>query len=215
MDIDDLAPLGGRLRVAVLLSGGGRTLENLLACRARGELDIDIPVVVSSRAGVRGVEIARAAGIPTHVVTRKDAPTPEELTARVAPLLAPHGVGLIALAGYLARLWTPPAWEGRVLNVHPSLLPLFGGKGFYGARVHQAVLDSGMKVSGCTVHVVNNAYDAGPIVLQRCVPVHDDDTPESLGERVFAAECDAYPEAIRLFASGRLRIHGSRVVVVP
>ena len=191
------------LRVAVLLSGGGRTLENLLACRARGELEVEFPVVIASRGDVRGVEVARAAGIETHIVTRHAAPTPQELTARVAELLAPHDIGLLALAGYLRQLWVPPAWEGRILNIHPSLLPLFGGRGFYGLHVHEAVLASGMRVSGCTVHLVNNEYDAGPIVLQRCVPVLDADTPATLAERVFIAECDAYPEAIRGFAAGR------------
>jgi formyltetrahydrofolate-dependent phosphoribosylglycinamide formyltransferase len=187
------------LRVAVLLSGTGRTLENLLARRARGELAIDVPIVIASRADVRGVEVARAAGIETHVVTRKQAPTPRELTARVAQLLAPHDIELLALAGYLRQLWVPPVWEGRILNVHPSLLPLFGGRGFYGARVHEAALASGAQVSGCTVHLVNNEYDAGPIVLQRSVPVLPDDTPDALAARVFAAECEAYPEAIRAF----------------
>ena len=202
-----------RLQVAVLLSGTGRTLENLLACRERGELAIDIPIVVSTRAGVRGLEIARAAGIAAHVVTRRDAPSPDLLSARVAELLAPHDIGLIALAGYLAQLRVLPQWEGRIMNVHPALLPLFGGRGFYGHHVHQAVLASGMKVSGCTVHFVNEDYDAGPIILQRCVPVLDDDTPDTLAARVFAAECEAYPQAIRLFQAGRLRIEGGRAIV--
>jgi formyltetrahydrofolate-dependent phosphoribosylglycinamide formyltransferase len=204
-----------RLRVAVLLSGTGRTLENLLAYRARGALEIDIPVVISSRPGVRGLEIAREAGCETHVVTRRDAPTPAELSARVAELLAPHDIELIALAGFLAQLRVLPQWEGRIMNVHPALLPLFGGRGFYGHYVHQAVLDSGMKVSGCTVHFVNEEYDAGPIIAQRCVPVLNDDTPDTLAARVFAAECEAYPEAIRLFQQGRLRVEGARVRVSP
>jgi folate-dependent phosphoribosylglycinamide formyltransferase PurN len=117
------------------------------------------------------------------------------------------------LAGYLTHLRILPDWEGRMMNIHPSLLPLFGGKGFYGTRVHEAVLAAGMKVTGCSVHFVNAEYDAGPIILQRCLPVHEDDTPESLGARVFALECEAYPEAIRLFAAGRLRIEGQRVRV--
>lgn len=204
-----------RLRVAVLLSGSGRTLENLLRLRAAGELPIDVPVVVSTRASVRGVEVARAAGIETHVVTRRECPTPAELSARIAPLLAAHGVELILLAGFLSQLEILPAWEGRMLNIHPSLLPLFGGRGLYGTRVHEAVLASGMKVTGCSVHLVDAEYDSGPIVLQRCVPVLEDDTPETLGARVFAAECEAYPEAVRLFAAGRLRLEGRRVRVLP
>ncbi|HAX23486.1 MAG TPA: phosphoribosylglycinamide formyltransferase [Chloroflexi bacterium] len=203
-----------RLRVAVLLSGTGRTLENLLDRRATGELDIDIPIVVSSRPSVRGIEIAQAAGIDTHVVTRKQCPTPSAMSARLRELLAPHGIGLIALAGYLSRLEILPEWEGRMINVHPSLLPLFGGHGQYGGRVHEAVLAAGVKVSGCTVHFVDAEYDAGPIILQRCVAVAEDDTPDTLGARVFAAEQVAYPEAIQMFQTGRLRIEGRRVRVI-
>jgi phosphoribosylglycinamide formyltransferase-1 len=203
-----------RLRVAVLLSGTGRSLENLLERRARGELAIDIPIVISTRPGVRGLAVAASAGIETHVVSRRDAPTPELLSARVTTLLAPHEIGLITLAGFLAQLQVLPEWAGRIMNIHPALLPLFGGLGFYGARVHQAVLAAGMKVSGCTVHFVNAEYDAGPIILQRCVPVLEDDTPDTLGARVFDAECAAYPEAIRLFQAGRLRVVDGRVQVL-
>ncbi len=203
-----------RLQVAVLLSGTGRSLENLLQWRERGELDIDIPVVISSRANVRGVEIARDAGIETHVVRRRDAPSPAELSATVLELLRPHGIGLIALAGYLMQLEILPEWQGKIMNIHPSLLPLFGGRGMYGERVHQAVLDAGMKVSGCTVHIVNEEYDSGPIVTQRCVPVLPGDTAQTLGARVFAAECEAYPEAIGLFAAGRITVEGGRARIV-
>jgi formyltetrahydrofolate-dependent phosphoribosylglycinamide formyltransferase len=203
-----------RFRVAVLLSGTGRTLENLLACRARGELNIDIVGVVSSRAGVRGLEIAQSAGLRTHVVSRAAVRDPGLLSAEVRAFLAPTGVDLIALAGFLRQMEILPEWRERVINIHPSLLPLFGGKGMYGGRVHEAVLASGMKVSGCTVHVVDEEYDAGPIILQLCVPVADDDDAHSLGERVFAAECRAYPDAIRLFQAGRLRVEGRRVYIV-
>lgn len=211
MEVMEMARDRERLQVAVLLSGTGRSLENLLQWRERGALEIDIPVVISSRANVRGLEIAREAGIETHVVRRRDAPSPAERSAIVRDLLRPHGVGLIALAGYLAQLEILPEWQGRIVNIHPSLLPLFGGRGMYGERVHQAVLDAGMKVSGCTVHIVNEEYDAGPIVAQRCVPVLPGDTAQTLGARVFEAECQAYPEAIGLFAAGRIRVEGGRV----
>jgi phosphoribosylglycinamide formyltransferase 1 len=203
-----------RLQVAVLLSGTGRSLENLLQHRAQGRLDVDIPVVISSRANVRGVQIAREAGIETHVIRRRDAPSPVELSGLVAEVLRPHGIGLLALAGYLMQLEILPEWRDRIMNIHPSLLPLFGGHGMYGERVHQAVLDAGIKVSGCTVHLVNAEYDAGPIVAQRCVPVLEDDTAQSLGARVFEAECEAYPEAIRLFAAGRIRVENNRARIV-
>jgi folate-dependent phosphoribosylglycinamide formyltransferase PurN len=159
------------------------------------------------------VDIARAAEIETHVIRRRDAPTPDELSARIVSALAPHAIDLIVLAGFLSQLRILPEWEGRMMNIHPSLLPLFGGRGYYGTRVHEAVLAAGMKVTGCTVHFVDAEYDAGPIILQRCLPISDDDTPETLGARVFALECEAYPEAIRLFNTGRLRIEGRRVRV--
>lgn len=201
----------GRLQVAVFLSGTGRTLENLLAQRADGELEIDIPVVISSRPGVRGLEVAAGAGIEAHVVSRREYPTPSAMSARIRELLAPHRIDLILLAGFLSQLEILPEWEGRMLNIHPSLLPLFGGHGLYGTRVHEAVLASGMRETGCTVHLVNAEYDAGPIVLQRSLPIHDDDTPATLGARVFALECELYPEAIRLFATGRLVPQGSGI----
>lgn len=206
---------GNTLRLAVLLSGSGRTLENLLGCVARGELPARVEVVVSSREGVRGVDIARAAGLPVAVVRRGQFTSVEAFSDAVWAAVAPYDVDLVVLAGFLAKLAIPPAYEGRVMNIHPSLLPLFGGRGFYGDRVHRAALEAGVKVSGCTVHFVDEHYDAGPIILQRCVPVLDDDTPEALASRVFAEECRAYPEAIRLFAEGRLRIEGRRVRVLP
>jgi len=200
-----------RMQAAVLLSGTGRSLENLLQVREQGELLVDIPVVISSRANVRGVEVARSAGIETHVITRRDAADPATLSRQVMEVLEPHNVGLMLLAGYLRQLEILPEWRDRIMNIHPSLLPLFGGRGMYGERVHQAVLDAGMKVSGCTVHIVNAEYDAGPIVAQRCVPVLEGDTPHELGARVFEAECIAYPAAINLFATGRVRVEGNRV----
>jgi phosphoribosylglycinamide formyltransferase-1 len=204
-----------KLRLAVLLSGSGRTLENLLACRDAGTLAIEIPVAISSRKNVRGVEIARVAGIETHVISRREAPDPVELSSRVRKILEPHQIDLMILAGYLLMLDILPEWRGRILNIHPSLLPLFGGKGMYGHHVHEAVLASGMRVSGCSVHVVTEEYDAGPIVAQRCVPVEPGDTPDTLGARVFEAECQLYPEAIRMFAEGRVRYSEEGVKILP
>jgi phosphoribosylglycinamide formyltransferase 1 len=202
------------MQAAVLLSGTGRSLENLLQWHERGDLLVDIPVVISSRANVRGVDVARSAGIETHVITRRDAADPVSLSRAVLDVLEPHNIGLLVLAGYLRQLEILPEWRDRIMNIHPSLLPLFGGRGMYGERVHQAVLDAGMKVSGCTVHIVNAEYDAGPIVTQRCVPVLEGDSPHSLGARVFDAECLAYPEAINLFASGRIKVQGNRTRVL-
>lgn len=183
------------IRLGVLLSGGGRTLQNLLDRIAEGSLEAEVRCVISDRPEAGGLERAARAGIPAFV---------ERDPSRIYGLLEKHGVELVCLAGYLRLLPIPPTWRGRVLNIHPALLPRFGGKGFYGDRVHRAVLEAGETESGCTVHYCDEIYDHGPVVLQRRVPVRPDDTVAALADRVFAAECEAYPEAIRIVA-GRLR----------
>ena len=202
---------GRRPRVAVLLSGSGRTLENLLAATADGRLDADVVAVVSSRAGVRGVEVARAAGLPVTVVARPGFPDGVAFSRAIYGWLAPHRPDLIALAGFLKRLDVPPAWEGRILNIHPGLLSarIAAGHGYYGERVHAAVLAAGAVETGACVHVVDDEYDAGPIVMERRVPVAPGDTPESLAARVFAAECLLYPEAIAAYLHDNPWIVGS------
>jgi phosphoribosylglycinamide formyltransferase-1 len=202
------------IRLAVLISGGGTTLQNLIDRTADGRLRARIAVVVSSHPEAFGLERARRAGLPTAVVTRREAGGREGLSARTFAACRDAGADLVCLAGYLQLLPIPPDFANRVLNIHPALLPAFGGPGMYGRRVHEAVLAYGAKVSGCTVHFADNEYDHGPVVLQRPVPVREDDTPESLAARVFAAECEAYPEAIALFASGRLRVEGRRVRII-
>lgn len=177
-------------RLAVMLSGGGRTLLNLLDVIERGELAATIPLVIASRECV-GADRARRAGIETRVV-------PGDITAeRLAAILDEHRIDWVVLAGYLRRVRIPAKYRGRVVNIHPALLPDFGGPGMYGHHVHRAVLDAGVRESGCTVHLCDDAYDQGPIVLQRRCPVLPDDTVESLAARVFALECEAYPEALR------------------
>jgi formyltetrahydrofolate-dependent phosphoribosylglycinamide formyltransferase len=190
-------------RLGVLLSGSGRTLGNLLAVIAAGALDAEVVCVASSRAGVRGIEIAREAGIPAAVVTRKAHPDPAAHGRAILDVVTPFEPDLLILAGYLRQIAVPPAWAGRMLNIHPALLPQAAawaaGRGRYGERVHAAVLEHGDAVSGATVHVVTDAYDEGPPVLQREVPVLPGDTPETLAARVFALECELYPEAIRQY----------------
>ncbi len=202
------------LRLAVLLSGSGTTLQNLLDRCARGDLLAVVAVVVSSNAAAFGLSRAQRAGVPTHVVERKAAGSREEFSRRIFDHCRAAGADLVCLAGFLQLLQIPDDFQNRVLNIHPALIPAFCGKGFHGLHVHQAALEAGAKVSGCTVHFADNEYDHGPIVLQRVVPVLDDDTPEALAARVFAQECEAYPEAIRLFAQGRLRVEGRRVRVL-
>jgi formyltetrahydrofolate-dependent phosphoribosylglycinamide formyltransferase len=202
-------------RLAVLLSGGGTTFQNFLDKIASGELDAGVEVVLSSRADARGLERARAAGIPTEIVEsrkyKRDWPRfSDEVTAR----LDRYDFDLITLAGFMCFYVIPDKYLGRVMNIHPALIPAFCGEGLYGHRVHEAAIERGVKVSGCTVHFSDNLYDHGPIIVQRTVPVTADDTPDTIAERVFREECIAYPEAIRLFGEGRLRIEGSRVRIL-
>ncbi|MBC8426480.1 phosphoribosylglycinamide formyltransferase [bacterium] len=182
--------------VAVLLSGSGRTLENFLAEREAGSLPVDVVAVVSSRGDVRGVEIAREAGLPVGVFRRKDHPDVASHNAAVNAWLAERGPRLILLAGYLCFYHRPDWYAGPILNIHPALLPKFGGMGMYGHHVHEAVLASGETESGCTVHHVSGVYDAGEIVAQQRVPVLPDDTPDTLAARVFTAECALYPRVV-------------------
>ena len=191
-------------RLALLLSGGGRTLQNFLDLIAAGRLDARLEVVVSSNPDAGGVERARNAGIATAVIDRRQFDSDEAFSAAITAVLDRYDVELVLLAGFLRRYIFPARYRGRVLNIHPALLPKYGGRGMYGHRVHEAVLAAGDTESGCTVHVADHEYDHGPIVLQKRVPVLPGDTPDTLAERVFAAECEAYPEAVRLFASGRL-----------
>jgi phosphoribosylglycinamide formyltransferase 1 len=202
------------IRLAVLLSGGGTTLQNLLDRIADGRLRARVVQVVSNRADAYGLERARAAGVPAAVVQRKVCGSREEFSARLFDLCRAAGAELVCLAGFLQLIVVPDDFLGRVMNVHPALIPAFCGKGYYGRHVHEAVLAYGAKVSGCTVHFADNQYDHGPIILQRVVAVLDDDTPDSLAARVHEQENEAYPEAIRLFAEGRLRIERRKVRIL-
>jgi formyltetrahydrofolate-dependent phosphoribosylglycinamide formyltransferase len=207
-------PMAGPIRLAVLLSGSGTTLQNLLDRSAAGRLAGQVVLVVSNRADAFGLKRAEQAGVPTAVVDRQACRSREEFSDRLFGHCRQARADLVCLAGFLQLLTIPADFQGRVLNIHPALIPAFCGKGFYGHHVHEAVLASGVKWTGCTVHFADNQYDHGPIVLQRPVPVLDDDTPDSLAARVFEQECEAYPEAIRLFAEGRLRAEGRRVRIV-
>jgi len=199
------------LPIAVMLSGGGTTLQNLLDARSAGALPIRVVKVLASKPGIKGIERAERAGLPVEVVARNSFPSTEAYSETLFASCREAGAKLVCLAGFLQLLRIPDDFHLKVLNIHPSLLPAFGGKGMYGHHVHEAVLAFGAKVSGCTVHFADNQFDHGPIVAQRAVSVHADDTPDTLAARVFEAECAIYPEAIRMFAEGRLRIEG-RVV---
>jgi formyltetrahydrofolate-dependent phosphoribosylglycinamide formyltransferase len=199
------------ISLAVLISGGGTTLRNLDRRIGDGRLDARIAGVVCSRADAAGIDIARAAGLPCAVVPRKEFPDGVAFSAAVTGAVDALSPDLVVMGGFLS-LWTiPERYLGRVMNIHPALIPAFCGKGFFGHHVHEAVVASGVKVTGCTIHFADNEYDRGPIILQRVVPVRTEETPDEVAARVFAEECEAYPEAIRLFAEGRLRIEGRRV----
>jgi phosphoribosylglycinamide formyltransferase 1 len=199
------------IRLAVLVSGGGTTLQNFLDRIAAGRLRAEIALVLASSSTAFALERARQAGIPAAAVSRKEAGSREEFSRRLFEQCRQARVDLVCLAGFLQLIAIPDDFRGRVMNIHPALIPAFSGQGFFGQHVHEAALACGVKLSGCTVHFADNEYDQGPIILQRAVPVLDGDTPETLAQRVFAAECEAYPEAIRLFAEGRLHIEGRRV----
>ncbi len=185
------------LSIGVLISGGGSTLENLIRRIADGRLrNAAIGVVISSRATVRGVEIAHAAGLPVRVIRRRDFDE-ASFSATITSALDAAGVGLVVLAGFLCFWRIPPHYAGRVLNIHPALLPRFGGRGFFGRHVHEAVLAAGAAESGCTVHIADNEYDHGPIVAQARVAVVPGDTPQTLAERVGVAERELYPHVIQ------------------
>ena len=206
------------IRIAILVSGQGRgsNMAAIIDACQRGEIDGKVVLVIGTRDEAPALQRATEKGVSTEVVSPSKLGE-EEYARRLLQTLGDAQVDLVCLAGFM-RLLPPPvvhAYAGRVMNIHPALLPLFGGKGMYGEHVHRAVLESGMKVSGCTVHFVDESYDTGPIILQRCVPVEEEDTWETLAARVLAQEHQAYVQAVQLFAQGRLRIEGKRVRILP
>jgi formyltetrahydrofolate-dependent phosphoribosylglycinamide formyltransferase len=206
------------IRIAILVSGQGRgsNMAAIIDACQRGEIDGQVVLVIGTRDEAPALQRATEKGVSTEVVSPSKLGE-EEYARRLLQTLGDAQVDLVCLAGFM-RLLPPPvvhAYAGRVMNIHPALLPLFGGKGMYGEHVHRAVLESGMKVSGCTVHFVDESYDTGPIILQRCVPIEEEDTWETLAARVLAQEHQAYVQAVKLFAQGRLRVEGRRVRILP
>lgn len=205
------------LKLAVLISGSGRTLKNFIDLAAGGELPVEIRLVVSSSTTAGGLRFAREAGIETRVIRRPDYPTSAAGDTAYGDAIfsacRDADVELVAMAGFLKLAPVPDDFVGRVVNIHPALIPAFCGRGMYGGRVHQAVIDAGVKVTGCTVHFVDNEYDAGPIIWQQPVPVFEDDTPDTLAKRVFEAEKEAYPHVLKLLAAGRVKLDGRRVTI--
>ena len=198
-----------KIRLAVLLSGGGTTLENFIDKIREGKLSAEIVAVISSRADAYGLARAEKAGIPHFVIPSKEYKGKiDQFSDAIFSKLDEFKPDLVAMAGFMCLLKIPERYSGRVMNIHPALIPAFCGDKLYGHHVHEAVVAYGLKISGCTVHFADNKYDHGPVIIQRSVPVYAADTADDVAERVFREECIAYPEAINLFAAGKLEIDG-------
>ena len=204
-------PFTRPLKLAVLISGGGTTLDNFMTAIAAGTLPAEVALVIASRKTCRGVDKAQKYGLRTEVLRPQDFASPDAFGDAVFSACREQQIDLVTLAGFLSFLPIPDDFLGRVMNIHPSLIPAFCGAGFYGSKVHEAVFARGVKVTGCTVHFADNLYDHGPIIVQRTVPVHGCDTPDSIAHKVFEQECLAYPAAIRLYASASLRLEQDRI----
>jgi phosphoribosylglycinamide formyltransferase 1 len=200
------------IRLAVCVSGGGTTLGNLLDRIGDGRLRAKVVRVVASKPGIGAIARAERAGVPVSVEARNKR-TLDEFSEAIFDPMRRSRADLVILGGFLSLVKIPTDYAGRVINVHPSLIPAFSGKGYHGQAVHQAAIEAGVKLSGCTVHFADDTYDTGPIIFQIPVPVLNDDTAESLAAHVFEAECEALPEAIELYAAGKLTVRGRRVVI--
>lgn len=204
------------LNVAVFASGRGTNFQSILAAVERGELEINVVLCLSDRESAGALTHAKDQGIPTTVLHPRDYQTGEEYADSLARVLERHSTEFIALAGYLKKIPTEiiRMFKNRIINIHPALLPAFGGAGMYGRRVHEAVVKYGVHWTGATVHVVDEEYDTGPIVLQEVVPVFPDDSPEDVAERVLEVEHRLYPAALRLFAQNRIKFEDRHVRIL-
>lgn len=200
-----------KLRLGVLASGRGSNLQSIMDAAAAGKIDAEVAVVISDNKDAFALERARKAGIPAEFVNPKEYPSREDYERAVVDLLKRHGVGLVCLAGYMRLVGKVmlEAFPNRIMNIHPALLPSFPG--LHGQK---QAWEYGVKFSGCTVHFVDEGMDTGPIILQAVVPVLDDDTADTLAARILEQEHRIYPEAVGLFAAGRLRINGRKVSII-
>lgn len=199
--------------IAVLISGGGTTLKNLISKIEDGMLDAAIGVVISSNPNAGGLQFGVEAGIRNKCVERSDYDSDTDFSEAIFSICREVNVDYVVMGGFLKRVVIPDDFTNKVVNIHPSLIPAFCGKGFYGHHVHEAVLQYGARVTGCTIHFVDDEYDHGPIILQRTVLVKDGDTADSLAARVFEAECEAYPTALNLLINDRVSICGRTVQI--
>ncbi len=204
------------MKIAVFVSGKGTNLLNIIRKAKDGFLRSEVKLVISDRY-CEAIESSERAGIRTKVVDPKDFSDEMDFGNAMLDILRKREIELIVLAGFLKKIpdIVIKSYTNRIINIHPALLPSFGGKGMYGMRVHQAVIDYGCRVSGVTVHIVDVEYDHGPVLLQKCVAVTDDDTPDSLASKVHELEYELLPEAIRLFENSQVKIDGRKVILSP
>ncbi len=205
------------MRLGVLISGGGTNLQAILDAVAEGRLPCEVALVIADRPGAGGLERAAKAGVPGVVIRTAEYADRDAFSAAVAEALLAAGVEVVVLAGWLKILTQPmlQRYGGRIINTHPSLLPSFGGQGMYGLTVHQAVLDYGCRMSGCSVHFVDDSVDGGPLLHQVAVPVRDDDDAAALQTRILPFEHQALVEVIGWLAAGRVTVEGRRVRIAP
>ncbi|MFT9497798.1 phosphoribosylglycinamide formyltransferase [Anaerosolibacter sp.] len=204
------------LRIAVFISGGGTNLQSLIDHIEKSKINGKIALVISSRENAYGLIRAKAHNIEGMIIGKTNYPNMDERENRMIEVLEDKEIDLIVLAGYLSILGkrVVQKYKNRIINVHPALIPSFCGKGFHGEKVHQAVLDYGVKITGATVHFVDEGTDTGPIILQGVVEVHEEDSVEILGKKVLAVEHELLPKAVTLFAQGRLKVEGRKVRII-
>lgn len=206
----------GIMRVAVFASGNGSDFLALVKASQHASLGWEVALLITNNPLAGAIEKAQDNNIPFKVINRKDFEDGAAFLEVMLAALDEFAIDFIGLAGYLRKI--PPEiirrYRQRIVNIHPALLPLFGGKGMYGAKVHQAVIDAGCKVSGVTVHFVSEQYDEGRIIAQRCVPVEDDDDAETLAARVLAVEHRLYPEIVTLFARGKIKVIDNKIKII-
>ena len=196
--------------IAVLISGGGTTLRNLIEKRSKGQLSAYIELVISSSPQAKGLRFADDAGIETVVVDHHQFRKPAEISDQVFSQCRRASIDLVVMGGFLRKVVIPRDFVNRVVNIHPSLIPAFCGAGYYGMRVHEAVIRDGALISGCTVHFVDDQFDHGPIIAQESLQINENETPQSLASRIFELECELYPRVINAIAEGRIEVHGRR-----
>lgn len=207
--------LSSSFKICVLISGGGTTLKNLIDFQRAGNLDAEIACVVSSNPSAQGNLFATENKIPLVTIQRQSFASDADFSETIFSHCRSANIDLVVMGGFLKKLVIPDDFANRVINIHPSLIPAFSGKGFYGMNVHRAVVNYGCKISGCTVHFVDNEYDHGPVIAQEHVALSGSESAETVQELVFDVECRIYPSVINQIADGSIQIHNRIVILKP